>query len=143
MKLSQQVAEAAAVARTSTSAEQDKNAEIAQHIKYAKERITASISDMSKATLLSGKAELLFWHSYRKQHTSDSWCDSSMIHTVGEAWRTPNHFRHRETREALCQWLADEGFKNVSVTPVSDSMYRNVGKQAIIHIEWDEQTQAG
>lgn len=41
MKLSQQVAEAAAVARTSTSAEQDKNAEIAQHIKYAKERITS------------------------------------------------------------------------------------------------------
>ena len=55
MKLSQQVAEAAAVARTSTSAEQDKNAEIAQHIKYAKERITASISDMSKTNLLRGQ----------------------------------------------------------------------------------------
>ena len=135
MKLAQQVAEAAAQADTS---QEQKAAEIAQHVGYAKERITASISDMSKATLLSGKAELLFWHSYRKQHTSDSWCDSSMIHTVGEAWRTPNHFRHRETREALCQWLTDEGFKNVSVTPVSDSMYRNVGKQAIIHIEWDE-----
>lgn len=86
MKLAQQVAEAAAVARTSTSAEQDKNAEIAQHIKYAKERITASISDMSKTNLLRGKAELSFWHSYSKQHTSDSWCDSSMIHTVGEAF---------------------------------------------------------
>ncbi len=138
MKLSQQVAEAAAVARTSTSAEQDKNAEIAQHIKYAKERITASISDMSKTNLLRGKAELSFWHSYSKQHTSDSWCDSSRISWAsGTIWRTPNHFRHRETREALCQWLTDEGFKNVSVTRVSDSMYRDVGQQAVVYIEWD------
>ena len=138
MKLSQQVAEAAAVARTSTSAEQDKNAEIAQHIKYAKERITARISNMSKTNLLRGKAELSFWHSYSKQHTSDSWEDTSYVKSLGTVYRVPDHFVHAETREALCQWLTDEGFKNVSVTRVSDSMYRDVGQQAVVYIEWDE-----